>query len=48
MVHHETWYSHLCKCILEWVSHNRIILYIAFVLTLSLAVQVFNFSLVGK
>ena len=36
---------------ISWVWHDRthrILIYIALVLTLSLAVEVFNFSLVGK
>ena len=48
MVTHESWLSSLWQTLTGFVTKNRVILYIAVVLTLSLIVEVFDISFVGK
>ena len=48
MVTRESWFSSLWQTLTGVVTKNRIILYIALVLTLSLIVELFDISFVGK
>ena len=51
MVHHESWIRAAWGALMDWVWHNkthRVLIYIALVATISLLVQLTDFTLVGQ
>ena len=48
MVDHDSWVRMVVNVCSSWVSEHRVLLYIAFVVTVTLAVQLFNIDLVGE
>ena len=48
MVHHDNWVHHLIDMLGTYIWKHRILLYIAFILTLILLVEMFELSFVGK
>lgn len=48
MVTHESWFRMIVHVCGAWVSAHRILLYIAFVTTVTLLVQLLGIDLVGE